>query len=289
MNPIPAAPYSASVVLEAAGVHVGYGHRRRGAPAPNPVLRGFEVHVRRGECVALVGTNGCGKTTALHVLAGLLVPERGTVVLNERDGARADLAQTPRRAVARRLAILHQTLPPMPGVTVRQLVAQGRLPHRGALGMLAGADGPEVEQAMASAGVQPFADRAVDTLSGGERQRARLALALAQQPEVMLLDEPTAYLDVAHQLRMLQLVRTLQERHQLTVVVVLHDLEHAARFADRIVALRDGRVAADGAPEAVLTADLLAEVFGVRGRVIRDDHDGRLRCLLEDPLDAPSR
>ncbi|GAA4895331.1 ABC transporter ATP-binding protein [Streptomyces coeruleoprunus] len=207
------------------------------------VLDGVDLSVSAGESVALVGLNGCGKSTLLRLCAGLLKPAAGRVLL---DGD--DVARLSRRAAARRVALLHQSAPPVPGMTVRQLVRQGRYAARGPLGMLRDGDDEVCARAMADVGVAAWADRPVDALSGGERQRVRLAMALAQDTRVLLLDEPTTYLDLRHQLEVLQTVERLRAERGLTVLMVLHDLGHAARFAERIVALRAGRVAADGPP-----------------------------------------
>jgi iron complex transport system ATP-binding protein len=180
------------------------------------------------------------------------------------------------------VAVLHQSLPPVHGMTVRRLVRQGRFAHRGVLGMLSEAEDEATRSAMERAGVAEFADRPLERLSGGERQRVRLALALAQQTPVLLLDEPTTYLDVRHQLEVLELVAAFGE--ELTVVMVLHDLDHAARYADRIVALREGRIAAQGEPGDVVTEETLREVFGVRARVLRDEHFNTPYCRLDAPV-----
>ncbi|MCZ7415925.1 MULTISPECIES: ABC transporter ATP-binding protein [unclassified Streptomyces] len=253
------------------GVSFGYPGR--------PVLRGVDLRVAPGDLVALIGLNGCGKSTLLRLAAGLARPDRGRVLLGD-----VDLARLGRRAAARRVALLHQSAPPVPGMTVRQLVRQGRYAQRGALGMLREGEDAVVRRALADAGVERWAERPVDALSGGERQRVRLAMALAQDTRVLLLDEPTTYLDLRHQLEVLQTVVRLRAERGLTVVMVLHDLGHAARFAQRVVALRDGRVVADGAPEDVVTPGLLAEVLGVSGRVGRDPEGGWPVCYPDHPL-----
>ncbi|MFJ9624069.1 ABC transporter ATP-binding protein [Streptomyces sp. NPDC101181] len=245
-----------------------------------PVLRGADLSVRAGELVALIGLNGCGKSTFLKLAAGLLTPSAGRVLL-EGD----DVARLSRRTAARRVAILHQAAPAVPGLTVRQLVRQGRYATRGPLGMLREGDDEVTSRALADVGVTAWADRPVDALSGGERQRVRLAMALAQDARVLFLDEPTTYLDLRHQLEVLQTVVRLRAERRLTVVMVLHDLNHAARFADRIVALREGRVAADGPPAEVVTRRLLAEVLGVAGRVGTDDTGGWPVCYPDHPID----
>lgn len=260
-------------VVRAEGLSFGYPGRT--------VLRGVDLAVRAGELVALIGLNGCGKSTFLKLAAGLLTPSAGRVLL-EGD----DVARLSRRTAARRVALLHQAAPQVPGLTVRQLVRQGRYAARGPLGMLREGDDEVTSRALADVGVTGWADRPVDALSGGERQRVRLAMALAQDARLLFLDEPTTYLDLRHQLEVLQTVVRLRAERRLTVVMVLHDLNHAARFADRIVALRDGRVAADGAPAEVVTRRLLAEVLGVEGRVGIDGEGGWPVCYPDHPLDA---
>ncbi len=253
--------------LRAEGVWAGFGSK--------VVLRDVNAVVRRGEWVTLLGCNGSGKTTMLRVMAGLHTPDRGEVLV---DGD--PLAHLRRRAVARRIALLPQTMPPVSGLTVRQLVRQGRYAARGPLGMLTETDDDEVRAALRDTGTQDWADIPVDQLSGGQRQRVRLALALAQDAPVLLLDEPTTYLDVRHQLEVLDLVQRLQHERSLTVVAVLHDLTQAVRYSDRVVALRDGQVHAEGRPHDVVDAALLRDVFGVRGRVWQDELSG-LVCTFD--------
>ncbi|MFP3986603.1 ABC transporter ATP-binding protein [Streptomyces sp. E11-3] len=264
-------PASTKDAITVEGVRFGYPGRS--------VLDGVDLRVTQGELVALVGLNGCGKSTLLRLAAGLLRPGEGRVLLGG-----DDLARLSRRAAARRVALLHQSAPPVPGMTVRQLVRQGRYAARGPLGMLREGDDETCRRALTDAGVADWASRGVDTLSGGERQRVRLAMALAQDTPVLLLDEPTTYLDLRHQLEVLQTVVRLREERALTVVMVLHDLAHAARFAERVVALRGGRVAADGPPGEAVTPGLLADVLGVAGRVGRDPEGGWPVCYPDHPL-----
>ncbi|MGW1677330.1 ABC transporter ATP-binding protein [Saccharopolyspora sp. NPDC002376] len=254
--------------LQARGVTVRFVDRT--------VLDGVDVSVADGEWVALVGRNGCGKTTLLRVLGGLRAPDAGEVLVNGRS-----LRSLSRRQIAREVAVLPQSMPSVPGLTVRQLVRQGRYAVHGPLGMLMGGEDAQVREAMSATGVEDHADELIDRLSGGERQRVRLALALAQDTSILLLDEPTTYLDIGHQLEVLELVRRLQRERGLSVVTVLHDLEQAARYADRVVALREGSVHAEGPTAEVVDEELLASVFGVDGRVRQDELTGRPLCTYD--------
>jgi ABC-type cobalamin/Fe3+-siderophores transport system ATPase subunit len=233
------------------------------------VLDGVGLEIAAGAVTALVGPNGSGKSTLLRTLARVLRPRRGAVLLDGRE-----LHSTPTAEVARRLAYLPQDAVAPAGMTVRALVELGRRPHLGRLGFLGRADREAVEWALAATSTEAFAERRVDTLSGGERQRAWLALALAQRTELLLLDEPTTYLDVRHQLDVLALVRRLNSEHGLTVCWVLHDLNAAVAFSDAMVWLRAGRVLAAGTPEVLLTAELVRRAFDVDGAVVPDPGTG---------------
>lgn len=248
-------------LLEADRVTVGY--------AGAPVLADLSLAVHRGTVTALVGPNGSGKSTLLATLARVLRPRAGVVRL---DGT--PLATLGSRAVARRLALLPQSATAPRGATAWELVEQGRYPQRGPWSMLRRADDGVVGKALATTGVAHLAHRRVEELSGGERQRVWLAMAVAQESELLLLDEPTTYLDVRHQLDLMRLVGDLRDRGR-TVVMVLHDLNQAARYADRVVALRAGTVVADGRPEEVVTPDVLHGVFDVDATVVADPVSGR--------------
>lgn len=242
--------------LEARGLRLAYGRR--------PAIEGVNLTITPGECVALAGPNGSGKSTLLRGLARLMRPAGGTVLL---DGKA--LAQWPPRALARRLAVLPQSPQSPDDLTVEQLVSLGRHPHQRLLGLPTVADRQAVAAALAQTDLVHLADRPLRALSGGERQRAWIALTLAQEPHLLLLDEPTAYLDLAHALSVLELVRRLNREQGITVVMALHDLSQAARFADRVIMLCAGRVVADGPPAAVITPETIACVFGVEAEVVR--------------------
>ncbi len=249
-------------VLAAAAVRVTYGGGR-------DAIADLDLEITRGTITALVGPNGSGKSTLLRALGRLLKTTSGTVLL---DGEA--IARLPTREVARRLAILPQGPTAPGGLTVAELVEQGRYPHAGPLRMLRRQDHVVVKEAMSLTGMTDFADRAIDSLSGGERQRAWIALTLAQGAPTLVLDEPTTFLDVRYQLEVLELVQSLNRRQGLTVVMAVHDLQHAARYASRIVALRDGRIVADGPPSTVLTTELLDTVFGVHASIVTDPVTG---------------
>jgi iron complex transport system ATP-binding protein len=222
------------------------------------VLDGLDLELPAGAFTAIVGPNACGKSTLLRTLARLLKPRRGTVLL---DGAA--LRELPTREVARRLAVLPQSPLVPEGVTVAELVARGRQPYQRWWQQWSTQDGVAVREAMALADVEALADRPVDTLSGGQRQRVWIAMTLAQDTGILLLDEPTTFLDLPHQVEVLNLVHRLRSERGRTVVAVLHDLNQAARYADHLVAMRGGAVVAAGPPRQILTADLVSEVFGL--------------------------
>lgn len=242
--------------LRACGVHLAY--------EATEVVAGLDLDIADGEFVAVVGPNACGKSTLLRGLARLLRPTAGVVLL---DGE--DIHRLPTAAVARRLSMLPQAQVTPPGITVADLVARGRYAHQSFWRRWGAADAAAVAAAMELARVADLADQVVDELSGGQRQRVWLATVLAQQGGTLLLDEPTTYLDIAHQVEVLELCARLHAAGS-TVVAVLHDLNQAAAFATRVVVMKAGAVVADGAPGEVLVPEVIEDVFGVRVRLLRD-------------------
>jgi iron complex transport system ATP-binding protein len=226
---------------------------------------GLDLDVVTGTATAVIGPNGRGKSTLLRALGRLLKPRAGRVLL---DGAEID--RLPTREVARRLGLLPQSPSAPEGLTVADLVARGRHPHQRWFRQWSADDEAVVAAAMRETGVLDLGERPVDALSGGQRQRAWIAMALAQGTDLLLLDEPTTHLDLAHAVDVLDLVDRLSRERGRTVLMVLHDLALAARYADRLVAMKDGAVVAQGAPRGVLTPDLLLEVFGLRAVVLPD-------------------
>ncbi|TNC61823.1 ABC transporter ATP-binding protein [Rubellimicrobium roseum] len=258
------------------GLHVGYGKAM--------VLRNVDFEAAPGEMTVLVGANGCGKSTLLKTLARVLHPQAGEVRL---DGQPIHGMST--REVARRLALLPQGPVAPEGLTVRELVAQGRFPHQSLLRQWSRDDAAAVERAMAATDVSAFADRAVDSLSGGQRQRCWIAMVLAQDSDHLLLDEPTTFLDLKVQVDLMALLARVARQEGRTVVLVLHEINVAAAFADRIVMMRAGQVVAAGAPREVITPASLRKVFDLEADVIPAPRTGRPVCIpCADGMDKVS-
>jgi len=251
----------ASASLRAEGVTLGYDGI--------DIVHGLDVAIPDGRITVIVGANACGKSTLLRGLARLLRPRGGVVLL---DGQA--ISRLPTREVATRLGILPQQPIAPDGITVAELVARGRHPHQRWFRQWSTDDEVAVEAALIATGVSALAGRTVDELSGGQRQRVWIALALAQGTPLLLLDEPTTYLDIAHQVEVLDLLARLNEEDGRTIVLVLHDLNLACRYADRLIAMRAGCVAAEGAPADVVTPELVADVFDLECHVMPDPLTG---------------
>lgn len=229
------------------------------------VSRDLDLRIPEGEFTVVIGPNACGKSTLLRALARLLTPSSGRVLLGGEDVRRHSSKE-----LARRLGLLPQSSVAPFGITVADLVGRGRFPHQRMLQQWSRDDERAVARAMAATGITELAGRAVEELSGGQRQRVWIALLLAQDAPVMLLDEPTTFLDISHQLDVLELCRRLNREEGRTMVLVLHDLNQAARFADHLIVMKDGAVAAAGAPGDILDEELLRRVFGLTARVVPD-------------------
>ena len=254
-----------TVVLDAQAISVRLGK--------SPVLNEVTLSIPRGSVTAIIGPNGSGKSTLLRTLARLLRPETGAVLL---DGAA--IAKMSPSQVARQIATLPQSPGAVPGMTVQELVEQGRYPHIGPLRMRSDRDHEAVERALELTSSSRFRHRLLDSLSGGERQRVWIALALAQEPRILLLDEPTTFLDLNHQIQVLNLIKALNREHGLTVIMVLHDLNQASQYAEGLVVLDGGRIVEEGPPTAVIREDVLASVFNVRAHISVSPVDGALLC-----------
>ncbi len=262
--------------LRAVDVTLGYGDR--------VIVDGLDLGIETGTVTTIIGPNGCGKSTLLRALGRLLKPSGGEVLL---DGKRID--RMPTREVAKILGVLPQAPTAPEGLTVADLVARGRHPHQTWYRQWSSGDESAVNEALSMTGLLDLGERPLDELSGGQRQRAWISMALAQGTDLLLLDEPTTFLDLAHQIEVLELVKRLHGELGRTVVMVLHDLNLAARYTDRLVAMRDGEVVAAGPPGEVLTEALLAEVFDLAAKVIEDPVAGTPLVVPIGPLTPAER
>lgn len=224
------------------------------------ILQDINISIKEGRRTAIIGPNGCGKSTLLKAISGLNRNYQGKILLDNQD-----IKSLSRKKIARKLAILPQGATTPTDLTVKELVAYGRFPYRSLLKSGNGEKDKEiVAEAMRKTKIEPFSNRLVSTLSGGERQRTWIAMALAQQPQILLLDEPTTYLDIAHQLEVMQIVTELNRQENMTVVMVLHDINHARMYADDIIVIKNKSIFTQGEPQKVLDVDNLATVFGVK-------------------------
>jgi iron complex transport system ATP-binding protein len=262
-------------VLHTAGLTLTYGQRT--------VIEGLTAEIPAGKITMIVGANACGKSTLLRGLSRLLKPASGTVTLDGKD-----IHARPARQLARSLGLLPQHPTAPDGITVRDLVGRGRYPHQGFFRSRSADDERAVQEALTATETLELADRNVDELSGGQRQRVWIAMALAQETDVLLLDEPTTYLDLAHQVEVLDLITDLNRERGTTVVIVLHDLNLAARYADHVIAMKNGRIVAEGAAREVVTENMVKNVFGLDCRIAPDPVSGAPLIIPLGRHHAPS-
>lgn len=248
--------------------HLGIGYGKA------TIVEDLNIQIPDGKVTALVGPNGSGKSTILKALARLLSPVTGTILL---DGKSISKMHT--RDIAKQLAILPQNPISPEGLTVSELIAYGRFPHQGGFGITTEQDRKMIQWALQMTGMQEFSARPVDQMSGGQRQRAWIAMALAQGTDILFLDEPTTFLDMAHQLEVLQLLKRLNQKEKRTIVMVVHDLNHASQYADYILALKKGKIMREGTPVEVINEDMLREVFGVEANFVTCEQTGVPLCL----------
>ncbi|MEM9809240.1 MAG: ABC transporter ATP-binding protein [Cyanobacteria bacterium P01_D01_bin.56] len=238
------------------------------------IIEGLDLAIPTGKITALVGPNGCGKSTLLKGLGRLLKPQQGIVYLDS-----TSIFKLPTKVVAKQLGLLPQGPTAPEGLTVRELVAQGRYPYQTWLQQWSEDDEKEVEAALAITELQEFSERPVDSLSGGQRQRAWIAMTLAQNTQILLLDEPTTFLDLAHQIEVLDLLYDLNQKEGRTIVMVLHELNQACRYGDHLIAMKDGEVYDQGQPDRVMTETLVQDVFGLECRIVNDPVAGTPLCI----------
>jgi len=244
------------------------------------IVPDFDVSFERGKVTSIIGANGCGKSTVLKAVGRIIPSAGGTVIING-----TDIAGMKSREIAREMAILPQT-PQAPGtLTCSELVSYGRFPYQKGLGRLSKEDKEIVDWALRETNMYEYRDREIANLSGGQRQRVWIAMALAQQTGIILLDEPTTYLDLCHQLEVLELLKKLNREETCTIIMVLHDLNLASRYSDYLLAMRQGKVFAYGSPQEVFTAEMLAACFRIDGQMVTDRKNGKPLCLSYDLLE----
>ena len=247
--------------LEADGLSLGYGDRR--------IVTDLSLSVPTGQVSVVIGANGCGKSTLLRGLARLLAPVSGNVLLDGKS-----IATIPSKEVAKVMGLLPQAPIAPEGITVADLVSRGRYPHQGWFRRWSADDDRAVAEALRATGTAELADRPIDEMSGGQRQRVWIAMALAQETDLLLLDEPTTYLDLTHQIEVLDLLTDLNRRRGTTIVIVMHDLNLACRYADHLIAMRDGNITRQGPPSEVITTETMREVFGLSASIVEDPISG---------------
>lgn len=238
------------------------------------IVKQLNMKVPHGRITSIIGPNGCGKSTVLKAVGRVLKPKQGMVYLNGED-----IKKLTTKEIAKKMAILPQTPTAPSGLTVGELVAYGRFPHQKVFGKLTDKDKEIVEWAIHVKKLDEYKYREVDTLSGGQRQRVWIAMALAQKSDLILLDEPTTYLDMSHQLEILELLYDLNRNQGCTIVMVLHDLNLAARFSDHIIAISKGNIVKAGSPMEVMTSSVLKEVFHIDAKIVEESETGRPVCI----------
>ncbi|GAE00752.1 ferrichrome ABC transporter ATP-binding protein [Clostridium botulinum B str. Osaka05] len=244
------------------------------------IVKELNMQIPKGKITSIIGANGCGKSTILKAVGRILKPKKGLVHLSGQD-----ISKLSTKEIAKKMAILPQNPTAPSGLTVSELVAYGRFPHQKGFGNLTGEDKKIVKWALAATKLSEFERREVDTLSGGQRQRVWIAMALAQQTDLILLDEPTTYLDLAHQLEVLKLLYELNRSQKCTIVMVLHDLNLAARFSDYIIAIQKGAIIKYGTPEEVMTPEVLRKTFNINADIVIEPRSNRPVCITYDIID----
>ena len=240
----------------------------------NSIIEDMNLSLPKGKINIIIGANGCGKSTLLKTIARINKPSAGEIFINNKN-----IKKVKEKNIAKEVAFLPQGPVCPSGLTVRELVAYGRFPHQKIIGGLNSHDKEVIEWAINETGLSEFADREVENLSGGQRQRAWIAMTLAQETEIIMLDEPTTYLDMSYQLEVLEVLQKLNKEKEITVVVVLHELNNACRFADNIVGLKNGKIVCEGRPKDVITKETLKEIYGIDAYLKESDSGEYPICM----------
>ena len=241
------------------------------------IVKDLNLDIPKGKITTIIGSNGCGKSTILKTIARIIQPKSGDIYVNDiniKDQSPKELAKT--------MAVLPQSPQAPSGLTVEELIAYGRFPHQKGFGKMKQEDKDIVTWALKSTGIEEFRDRSMEALSGGQRQRAWIAMALAQQAEILILDEPTTYLDLAHQLEILKLLEELNRTQGTTIVMVIHELNNAARFADHMIGVKEGKIICEGTSLQVMTKENLKELFNIDAEIVLDPRNQKPVCLTYD-------
>lgn len=244
--------------IEVEGLDVAY--------EKNLIIENMNLAIPKGKITMIIGSNGCGKSTLLKTIARINKPFKGTIKIN----GKSIKEQAPKE-IAKNMAVLPQSPTAPHGLLIRELVSYGRFPYQKAMGGISEHDIEIVDWALSVTGIREFAEKAVDEVSGGQRQRAWIAMALAQETEILVLDEPTTYLDMSHQLEILKLLQKLNREENRTIVMVLHELNNAAKFADHIIGVKSGKILFEGAPKEVITEDNLQKLYGIKAKLTLDE------------------
>lgn len=241
------------------------------------IVKNLNLSIPKGKITTIIGANGCGKSTILKTIGRIINPKSGNIYVNEKDIH----TQNP-KDLAKEMAVLPQSPQAPSGLTVEELISYGRFPHQSGFGKAKKEDKDIVKWALEVTGILEFKDRDIDDLSGGQRQRAWIAMALAQETDILLLDEPTTYLDLAHQLEILKLLENLNKKEGRTIVMVIHELNNAARFADHMIGVKKGSVVCEGSADKVMTKENLRELFNIDAEIVKDPRTQRPVCITYD-------
>lgn len=257
--------------IETKNVNIAYGNVN--------IVEDLNLEIPKGKITTIIGANGCGKSTILKTIARILKAKSGDIYINSKN-----INGQSSKEIARNMAVLPQSPQAPSGLTVEELISYGRFPHQKGFGKMKKEDEDIVTWALKSTGIEEFRERPMEALSGGQRQRAWIAMALAQQTEILILDEPTTYLDLAHQLEILKLLEELNRKQGTTIVMVIHELNNAARFADHMIGVKKGKVVCQGTAHEVMTKENLKELFNIDAEIVEDPRNNKPVCLTYDML-----